>query len=1024
MIRLMALFVFLLAFSLITFLRPLFAADPMDDALPRVRITVRPDFAERTVRGTAIISVPAGQKAYIGLSGLQVDSLTRAESDLLATVENGTLTVEGGREEIRIDFQKILNKQTNMHSADRDPTLAASFMAGDDLVLIGAWHPRLSGPARYDLTVEVPHGLVPVSEADEVRTERQGGIDRVTFVFPHPRDGMSLVVGRYVTRSVRQGSVEISGYFFPEDEALMERYLVRSGEFIARYQELLGPYPFRRFAVVENRMPTGYGFATFTLIGQQVARLPFIVDTSLGHEIVHSWFGNSVYVDPAAGNWCEGLTTYYSDYLYRKDAGEGREYRKEILVDYASYVHKDNAFPLSRFLGRMDRASKAIGYGKGAMLFHMLREEIGDGPFTRAVRTFASEYAFKYAGWAEFRSICERESGRDLNWFFSQWLDRDDIPDLELREIQVTEENDGPCVNAIAVQKTKLPYRLALPVVVETRSGRQRFTVTLTEKEQSVRLPVDDTPKRVVLDPDCDLMRTLGTDELSPALSRLLGAKTRLYVVSPGERSLYAPMVEFLESAGFQEHAGPEPPQAGAVAVLGDPGGAISRMAGPIPEANGGVAVVVRENPDRTGDVVTRINAASLDQIATILGKLTYYGKYHELVFRDGKNIVKKVDYGRFGLGYPVADTLTIPAVATRDVSSLHAILEDAASKRIVFVSEQHDQFGHHLVQLEVIKGLHEKGVPIAVGMEMFQRPFQEVIDRYMRGEIGERAFLSETEYFTRWGFDYQLYRPIIQYCQKKGIPIVALNLPSEISKKVAREGLSSLTEEELRQVPQDLDLSNEAQKTWLKAIFDAHPTEEISSFDAFYQAQVLWDETMAESIHRYLEAHPERHMVVLAGIGHIGYGYGIPSRTKRLGGYDQAIIVNENGDRIDPAIGDYIVFSPHMTPPFVAKLGIIIDEKDGAVTVRELLEHGPAKAAGMKPGDQILGIGQETVQSVSDLKIALLFVKKGEKVQARIRRGEDITDLTIGPFLDPTDGLLSGPHGARNFHDMKAPHR
>ncbi len=1024
MIRLTVLFVFILVFSLITCPRPTIAVDAMDDLMPRIRITVRPDFAERTVRGAAVISVPAGKKANIGLSGLQVDSLTRAESDLLAMVENGTLTVEGGKEEIRINFQKRLDKPTNPHSFGHDPTLAASFMEGDDLVLMGAWHPRICGLARYDLTVEVPRGLVSVSEADEVRTERLGEIDRVTFVFPHPRDSVSLVAGRYVTRSVRQGSIEISGYFFPEDEALMGRYLARSGEFIARYQELLGPYPFRRFAVVENRMPTGYGFATFTLIGQQVMRLPFIVDTSLGHEIVHSWFGNSVYVDQTAGNWCEGLTTYYSDYLYRKDAGEGREYRKEILVDYASYVHGDNAFPLSRFFGRMDRASKAIGYGKGAMLFHMLMEEIGDGPFIRAVRSFASEYAFKYAGWAEFRTACERESGRDLEGFFIQWLDREDIPDLELREIEVTRENDGPVVNAIAVQKTKLPYRLSLPVVVETRNGIQRFTVTLTEKEQSVRLPVDDAPMRIVLDPECDLMRTLGPDELPPALSRLLGAETRLYVVSPGERSLYAPMVKFLESAGFQEHAGDKPPKSGAVAVLGDPGGAISLMAGPPPEANGGVAVVVRENPGLTEDVIARINAASPDQIASILGKLPHYGKYCELAFKDGKNIVKKAVYGQFGLSYPVADTLKIPAVPTRDISSLHAILEDVAPKRIVFVSEQHDLFGHHLVQHEVIKGLHDKDIPIAVGMEMFQRPFQEVIDRYMSGEIDERAFLLGTEYFTRWGFDYQLYRNIIEYCRGKGIPIVALNLPSEISKKVAREGLSSLTEEELREVPRDLDLFNEAQKTWLKSVFDAHPTGKIAGFDAFYQAQVLWDETMAESIHRYLEAHPERHMVVLAGIGHIGYGHGIPSRTKRLGGYDQAIIVNETGDRLDPAIGDYIVFSPDASPPFGARLGIVVEEKDGVVTVKELLEHGPAKAAGMKAGDEILGIGEDAVTTVSDLKTALVFVKKGEKVLVRIRRGQDITDLMIGPFLDPAEGYLTGHHRVMNPHGMKKTHK
>jgi hypothetical protein len=104
------------------------------------------------------------------------------------------------------------------------------------------------------------------------------------------------------------------------------------------YEDMLGPYPFRRFAVVENILPTGYGMPTFTLLGRQVLKLPFIPETSLGHEILHSWFGNSVYVDYAKGNWSEGLTSYLADHYYDALKEKGWQYRKKIIENYESYV--------------------------------------------------------------------------------------------------------------------------------------------------------------------------------------------------------------------------------------------------------------------------------------------------------------------------------------------------------------------------------------------------------------------------------------------------------------------------------------------------------------------------------------------------------------------------------------------------------------------------------------------------------------------------------------------------------------
>ena len=130
-------------------------------------------------------------------------------------------------------------------------------------------------------------------------------------------------------------------------------------------------------------------------------QLPFIIHTSLGHEIAHCWWGNGVLVDISSGNWSEGLTSYVADYFYKERAGEGRSYRQQWLRNYASIVDVQNDFALSRFTSRSDPVTKVVGYDKGAMVFHMLRHQLGDGIFWATLRSIYARFLFKAVSWKE-----------------------------------------------------------------------------------------------------------------------------------------------------------------------------------------------------------------------------------------------------------------------------------------------------------------------------------------------------------------------------------------------------------------------------------------------------------------------------------------------------------------------------------------------------------------------------------------------------------------------------------------------
>lgn len=396
------------------------------------------------------------------------------------------------------------------------------------------------------------------------------------------------------------------------------------------------------------------------------------------------------------------------------------------------------------------------------------------------------------------------------------------------------------------------------------------------------------------------------------------------------------------------------------------------------------------------------VKAGSSKELELILRKLTHYGRYSTLRFKDGKLMEKHTAGTQNGIR--LALQTEIMGIAASDLSPVDLIINDVSEKRVIYIGEHHDRFSHHMAQLRVIQGLDRLDRRLAVGMEMFQRPFQDVLDRYLDGQIDEKTFLKESEYLKRWRYDYHLYRPIIEYCKEHGIPILALNLPAEISKKVARKGLESLSDEELEQVPVELYWSNTVYKTRLRQIFEEHPEGEIKNFDDFYQAQVLWDETMAQSIHDYLNNNPDRQMVVLAGNGHIAFGDGIPSRTCRRGKYDQAIIANATRDSLEQGMADFFLFPPMIQPPFSAKLGVILNDEDNRVVLKKVMHNSIAQKSGMKPGDLLLSFDGEPVKDISDLKLALLFKKEGDTARIKIKRikmfaRDKVIELTVGPF-------------------------
>jgi len=341
-------------------------------------------------------------------------------------------------------------------------------------------------------------------------------------------------------------------------------------------------------------------------------------------------------------------------------------------------------------------------------------------------------------------------------------------------------------------------------------------------------------------------------------------------------------------------------------------------------------------------------------------------------------------------------------------------LLDMIADSRAIYVGETHDNVRAHQIQLEIIKGLAERFPgKVAVGMEVFQRPYQEVMDHWSRGELSEREFLKRSGWYSNWGMDYGYYRPILEYIREGHIPLLALNAPADLVKEVGRRGLDGLSKVWQNKLP-NMDLSDSQHRKLVEAFYQAHPPTSAQSFEAFYQVYVLWDETMAETVANYLATEEGRHkkVVVLAGGNHIRYGLGIPRRAFRRLPLAYTIVLpmevsipEDKKDRLMDVNLPDIPLAPADFYWMVAyedlkrkrvRLGLMFEESNGNLKVTKVMSGSVASKAGIRPGDILVSIDGRALRESFDLLYLLGQKRPGDVGRLVIQRGNESLEMTL----------------------------
>ena len=399
----------------------------------------------------------------------------------------------------------------------------------EGVYLAGAtfWYPHVSqGLVTFSLEAKLPDGWQVVSQGKGTSRDGRGV---ATWTSPEPMDEIYLVGGPLRVYRDAAGAVETLVYLREQDDALARKYLDATAQYLEMYRGLIGPYPYGKFAMVENFWETGYGMPSFTLLGPSVLRFPFILTSSYPHEILHNWWGNSVFVDYETGNWCEGLTAYLADHLIQEQRGTGATYRRNTLQKYRDYVASGSGrdFPLTAFRSRHSAATEAIGYGKMLMGAHMLRLHMGDQKFTQFLQRFYREQRGKVSTFADFRRVAESVHGQPLTRFFDDWIVRAGAPALTIENVQVTKDATGYVTRGELVQSPAEDgqghYAFAVPLALQTAKGATPAVVAATAVRTPFSIASREEPILLHVDPQFDVFRRLDPRETPSSLSTIFG---------------------------------------------------------------------------------------------------------------------------------------------------------------------------------------------------------------------------------------------------------------------------------------------------------------------------------------------------------------------------------------------------------------------------------------------------------------------------------------------------------------------
>lgn len=391
------------------------------------------------------------------------------------------------------------------------------------------WFPSFDHPsdkATTEKIVTAEKGLTVVGNG-ELLEKRDNGNGTETWHYrmpvPHSVYLVSFVIGEYVKLEGKYKDIPLGYYTYPGREENARKAYERTADILKVFEELTGvDYPFNKYdQTIVARFQFG-GMENITATTLADTELMY-VDLGLGdlvldlivHEIAHSWFGNLVTCRNWAELWLnEGWATFL-EAVYRERAFGRQQYLQKIRADAATFLIDEmtNRKRHALYNQRADLVDELFDnpsttYSKGGAVLHTLREEIGDVAFWKGANIYLNRHKFSGVETTDFQAAMEEASGRNLDWFFDQWIYSGGAPSITVRPVYIARTKTF----RVTVTQTQRADRLTpavfrLPLDLSMRIGGVSRTERLdvSARTRTFTFSASSKPTGIIVDPEAKM---------------------------------------------------------------------------------------------------------------------------------------------------------------------------------------------------------------------------------------------------------------------------------------------------------------------------------------------------------------------------------------------------------------------------------------------------------------------------------------------------------------------------------------
>ncbi|NDV18174.1 PDZ domain-containing protein [Pseudodesulfovibrio sp. JC047] len=355
------------------------------------------------------------------------------------------------------------------------------------------------------------------------------------------------------------------------------------------------------------------------------------------------------------------------------------------------------------------------------------------------------------------------------------------------------------------------------------------------------------------------------------------------------------------------------------------------------------------------------------------------------------------------------------------DQISFDDIMKTTTGYDYILIGEGHRNAWDHRVQQQILAGLSESGDGLSLGLEMVAVDKQNVLDDFGDGQIALDDLAEELEWPTRWGYPFSLFKGHFELARRNSIPVVGLNVPSAVTRKITKQGLESLSDEEKAFLPETIIPPSSDQQAMLDMIFEQHEArdaENIEQRDRFHLVQSIWDSKMAEEAVSVRRKY-DWPVLIIAGAGHVEQAWGIAMRLRRLDPAARILsIMPWRGGPFDAEAGDVFFYSPDS---YQSKMGALLTTVDtGGLLVESVQRGSRAAKAGLRPGDRLVEASGIPLEHLFSLHIAGSKVHEAnEELIFTVQRDDTLFVTNMGRLGTPksikksqkTSSETSGEH-------------